>query len=135
MVLEFLKKHHIAVIATVNSLSVPEAATVGFTINDNFEIHIATYDLSRKLHNMEKNSKVALVIGWDQGKTVQLEGEASEVTDSEVIKEIEWVELEKMPTVAKYIKPEHAVFLKIIPKWLKYSDFSTDPWQIEELRF
>ncbi len=78
---------------------------------------------------------VALVVGWDHGKTVQIEGEAEEITDPKQIKEIEWTELEKMPTVGKYIHPERAVFFKIVPKWMRYSDFSTEPWEREELEF
>lgn len=134
-ILDFIRQHKVAVLATVNSSALPEASALAFMIKDDFEIHIATYDSSRKFHNLKRNPKVALVIGWDHGKTVQIEGEAIEVTDPEEIKDMEWSDLEKMPTVAKYIKPERAVFLKIKPKWLKYSDFSTEPWQIEELRF
>ncbi|MFI5205339.1 MAG: pyridoxamine 5'-phosphate oxidase family protein [Candidatus Paceibacterales bacterium] len=134
-ILEFIKQHHIAAIATVNSYSLPEASIVGFAVRHDFTIHIATYDSSRKFLNLKRNPRVALVVGWEHGKTVQIEGHAEQITDPEEIKDIEWTDLEKMPTVAKYIKPDRAVFLKIIPKWLKYSDFSTEPWKIEELRF
>lgn len=135
MILEFMKQHRLAVISTVSPLSLPESAVVGIAVKDDFELHIATFAQSRKLFNIKQNSQVALVIGWEHGKTVQVEGRAEELTDPAEIKEIEWEELGNMPTVAKYIKKEHVVFLKIKPKWLKYSDFSTEPWQIEELRF
>lgn len=135
MIYDFIKKHNTAVISTVNPLALPESSVVGFYIKEDFEIHIATYDSSRKFMNIKRNPRVALVIGWEQGKTVQLEGAAVQITDPDEIKELEWHEMEKMPTVAKYIKPHRAVFLRIIPKWLKYSNFSTEPWQIEELRF
>lgn len=132
---DFIKEHHLAVISTVNTQSLPEAAIIAFSIKQDFEIYIATFDSSRKVANIKRNPRVALVIGWEHGKTVQLEGEAKQVEDSEEIKEIEWGALEKMPTIVKYIKPERAVFFKIIPKWLRYSDFSSEPWVREELKF
>ena len=132
---DFIKQHHISVLATVNSSALPEAAVVGFAINQDFEIYIATYDSSRKYANLKKNPKVAMVVGWEHGKTVQIEGEATHITDSEKINEVTIGMLEKMPTVAKYISPERAAYFKITPKWMRYSDLSTEPWQREELKF
>ena len=134
-IFDFIKQHHIAVISTVNSSALPEASVVGFGIDQNFEIYVATYDSSRKFANIKKNPRVAMVIGWEHGKTVQIEGEAEHITDSEKINEISMGVLEKMPTIAKYVKPERVVFLKITPKWLKYSDISGEPWVREELKF
>ncbi len=138
IVFDFIKQHHLAVLSTVSGDMLPEASVVGFDIeqkNADFEIRFVTFDSSRKHANLKRNPRVAMVIGWDHGKTIQIEGEAFEVTDSEDVKEIEWKNLEKMPTVAKYINPERAVFYKIIPKSLRYSDYSTEPWQRIELKF
>lgn len=137
-IFDFIKDHRLAVMSTVNSSALPEASAVGFSfkhVGDSFEIHIATYDSSRKYANLKRNPRVALVVGWEHGKTAQIEGVAEEVTNPEEIKEIEWADLEKMPTVAKYISPDQVVFFKISPVWMRYSNFSVEPWERIEFKF
>jgi general stress protein 26 len=138
IIYEFIKQHHLAAMGTVNQQALPEVSVIGYVfkqIGEDFEIHVATYDSSRKYANLKRNPRVALAIGWESGKTVQIEGEAVKISDAEEIKELVWSDLGKMPTVAKYIKPERVVFFKIKPTWLRYSDFSTEPWDRHELRF
>ena len=136
---EFVKEHHLAVISTVNGQALPEASVVGIFVkkleHEDFEIHIATYDSSRKAFNIKRNPRVALVIGWEHGKTVQIEGVAEEITGLDEKDKVKWEEYPHMPTLAKHIKQEHAVMLKITPKWVKYSNLSTEPWEIEELAY
>ena len=75
----FLKAHKLAVMATVSGDCVPQAAAVGFVVNQDLELVISSFYNSRKYENIKKNPRVALVIGWEKGKTVQYEGVAVEV--------------------------------------------------------
>jgi hypothetical protein len=77
---------------------------------------------------------VALVIGWDKGKTVQYEGTAEELSGAE-LEECIRIHLAKIPSAAKYVGQDEEVFFKVKPRWIKFSDLSRDPWDILEIKF
>src|SRR3954452_5068403 len=61
--LEFLRRHRLAVQASVSAAGGPQAAVVGFAATDSFEIVCDTLDSTRKVRNLRQNNRVALVIG------------------------------------------------------------------------
>ena len=134
-ILDFIKRHHIGVLSTVNQKHLPQAAVVGFAENEKFEIFFGTFTDSRKFQNLVRNAHVAMVIGWEEGKTVQLEGLAQEITHKDEIENITKIQLAKIPSAAKYVKLSHEAFFKIQPSWIRYSDLSVDPWHICEINF
>lgn len=134
MVNDFIKEHNIAVISTVTHDFLPESAVMGIYPGENFEIFFGTLKDSRKYQNLIKNPRVALVIGWDQGRTIQYEGEVVEIS-GDALKEFEKTSMATMPTAAKYTSDQNAAFFKIIPKWIKYTNASVDPWDEAEIKF
>lgn len=131
---DFIKEQELAVISTATSDNLPQAAVVGIYAGDNFELFFGTYKSSRKYASLKKNPRVALVIGWDKGRTVQYEGEARELTGN-AVEEFEKAHVGTMSSVAKFLPKEEASFYKITPKWIKYTDLSKDPWDIIQIRF
>lgn len=132
---QFLKQHQLAVVSTVNKDAKPEAAVVGFALTSDFNLIFGTFSTSRKYMNLQSNLSVAVVIGWDQGKTVQIEGTVEEITDPKEIDSSIINHLSKIPSVAKFLeKPDERLF-KIKPTWVCYSDLSVDPWDIIEVKF
>ena len=77
---------------------------------------------------------MALVIGWEKGKTVQYEGIAQELPQDEAEKQLE-TSLAKIPSIAKSLALENQVLYKIKPKWIRFSDLSIDPWERFEVKF
>jgi general stress protein 26 len=132
IVSEFIKAHKIAVISTVSSDYLPHSAVVGIYVGKNSELVFGTFKSSRKYQNLKKNSRVSLVIGWDSGKTVQYEGDAEEL-EASAVEKFEKAHLDHMSTAAKYVSKEEAVFFKITPRWIRYTDTSKDPWEIIEI--
>jgi uncharacterized protein YhbP (UPF0306 family) len=133
-IFEFIKSQDLAVISTVTHDFLPQSAVVGISGKENLELIFGTANDSRKYQNLKKNPRVSLVIGWDQGKTVQYEGEVVELSGSDKEEAIN-IHLSKTPSAAKYLSlPQEAIF-KIVPKWVKYSDVSVDPWDVTELKF
>ena len=61
--LVFLRRHRLAVQASVSATGSPQAAVVGFAVTDHFEIVFDTLESSRKARNLRQNSRLALVIG------------------------------------------------------------------------
>lgn len=73
----FLKTHELAVVATSSKSGQPEAATIGYMVDENFNFTFLTKQDSRKVKNILENPKVALVVGAVPGiNTLQIEGEA-----------------------------------------------------------
>jgi hypothetical protein len=70
----FLRQHRLAVEATVAPDGAPQAAVVGFAVSAELEIVFDTLDSTRKLRNLRADARVALVVGWDQEITAQIEG-------------------------------------------------------------
>jgi pyridoxine/pyridoxamine 5'-phosphate oxidase len=131
---EFISQHKLGVLATVTGDALPEAAVVGIAVTNNLEIICSTYDESRKHQNILKNPDVALVIGWEHGKTVQYEGVAT-VLSKEESQEHFRTTFANVPTIAKHLTQNFEVMYKITPKWIRYSDFSRDPWDQFEVTF
>src|SRR5829696_4738999 len=77
-----LGKSRMAVEATAGPTGAPQAAVVGITVTDRLEIVFDTLATSRKLQNLRREPRVALVI-WDGAWTVQLEGTADEPTGAD----------------------------------------------------
>lgn len=130
----FIKEHRLAVLATVNADFLPEAAVVGFSVNEHLHLNFGTFRTSRKYQNLQKNPRVALVIGWEKGKTVQYEGVARELEGKEreeAIKE----HLKTAPSAAKYVSDPDEAYFEVKPLYVKYSDLSSDPWETFEFRF
>lgn len=73
-VLDFIKKHRLAVLSTVNSNNKPESAVLEFGETDDFEIIFDTFSSTRKYKNLKQNNNVSLVIGWDENITIQYGG-------------------------------------------------------------
>jgi pyridoxine/pyridoxamine 5'-phosphate oxidase len=129
---QFLRQHKFAVIATSSPGNQPEAAVIGIAVTEELEVVFDTLNSSRKYQNLVHNAKVALVIRWDNETTVQLEGEAIELTGAETnhYKETYFSvfpdgrqRAETWPGLVHFV---------VKPSWLRYSNFSEPP-VIEEI--
>lgn len=123
---QFLSQFDDCVLATVDDISQPEAATVGYTVDENFKIMFATNIGTRKAVNLKTNQKVALVVGFDGPKTVQIEGVA-EVVDKEEHKSRISIHLEKIPGAKEFADKEGQTYYLITPTWLRFTDYTQSP--------
>lgn len=122
---EFLNSHQTCVLASVNIDGQPQAATVGFSHDDNFQVLIATNQSSRKYANIINNHKVAIVVGFEGAVTVQYEGLAEEKTAEELGEKLE-KHYQKVPGAKKFSSEEGQTYFLITPTWLRYYDLATD---------
>jgi pyridoxine/pyridoxamine 5'-phosphate oxidase len=75
-VFAYLATKRLAVLATIHPWGAPEAALIGFALTPERRLVFDTSRTSRKSFNMRTRPEIALVIGWDDEITVQLEGSA-----------------------------------------------------------
>ncbi len=82
--LEFLRAQQWAVEASVTGQGGPQAAAIGVAISEELELVFDTLGASRKARNLRTNPNIALVVGWDDGQTAQIEGIVDEPTGAEL---------------------------------------------------
>lgn len=85
-ILAFLRKHSLAVLATADMKGKPQAAVVEFTELDDLTIIIDTFSHSRKYQNLQQNDQVAIVIGWDNNVTLQIDATAHELKGEDLLR-------------------------------------------------
>ncbi len=134
LILNFIKRHDIGVLATITPDGMPEAAVIEFAETDDLELIFDTFMTYRKYANIKNNQNVAFVIGWDENITVQYEGMAQELFGEELAK-YKQIYFTKNPDAKKWQQFEEIVYFKIIPKWIRYRDGNTDPMDISEISF
>jgi general stress protein 26 len=132
--LAFLRRQRLAVQASVSDASTAQAAVVGFAVTDAFEIIFDTLGSTRKMQNLRRNPRIALVIGGvvdGDERTVQYEGIADEPTGEE---------LERAKTAYYAVFPDGPdrlswpglTYVRVRPTWIRYSNFSASPPEIVE---
>jgi hypothetical protein len=130
---DFLRGHRLAVQASLGPSGAPQAAVVGIAVSDRLEIVFDTVTASRKYQNLSRDPRVALVIGWDEEKTAQLEGEVDFPTDSELdrVREIYFA---AHPDGRDRLSWPGIVHVRLRPTWIRLSDFNQDPARADRHR-
>ena len=133
-ILGFIKTHQLAVVSSVSGNGEPQAAVVEFGELEDLTIIIDTLTTSRKYKNLQLNKNVAIVIGWDNNITVQIDAVAVELAGGElaVAKQAYFA---KNSRAKKWEPRPDIAYFALKPKRLRYSDVGKEPWRIEELNF
>lgn len=127
-----LRRHRLAVQASISPGGGPQAAVVGFGVGDELEIVFDTTDATRKHRNLGLDPRIALVIGWDDAVTIQIEGTASfpEGPELERVREIYFA---AYPDGRDRLAWPGITHVLVRPTWVRVSDFGVDPPSIVEL--
>jgi general stress protein 26 len=120
--LQFLRRHRYAVQASTAADGAPQAAVVGIAVTDRLEVVFDTLGTSRKARNLRREPRVALVVGWDEEQTLQLEGIADEPTGDE-LQHLKRVYLAVFPDGTEREQWPDITYVRIRITWARYSDF------------
>ncbi len=110
---------------------------VGYGVSDDLEIVFDTLGTTRKAANLRRDPRSAVVVGWDDEQTVQIEGLADEPTGAELAR------LKRVYFAAYPDGPEREAwagitYVRVRPMWARYSDFRPGggvvEWSEAELR-
>ncbi len=132
-VFDIAKRKRFLVVSTVNESGAPEAALMGFALTQAKEIVFDTLSTSRKAVNLARNPAAALVIGWDDNISLQIEGPArrpvgEDLASAKAAYFREWPDgraRENWPDIA---------YVVVKPKWIRYSNYGAGPPIVEEFR-
>ncbi len=126
----FPQKHRLGIQSSVSPTGEPQAAVVGIAITPELEIVFDTVDSTRQCRNLRANPKIALVIGWDDEVTVQIEGIADEPQGAERDRILETY-FAVYSDGQDRLKWAGITHIRVRPTWIRYSDFRV-PQQIVE---
>ncbi len=128
----FLRRYKLCIEATVNPEGAPQAAVVGYAVSDELEIVFDTLAATRKYANLVQGPQIALVIGWDDAITAQIEGVADFPTGEE-LERIKQCYFAVYPDGRDRLAWPGITHVRVKPTWVRYSDFTQDPPRIVEL--
>jgi pyridoxine/pyridoxamine 5'-phosphate oxidase len=129
-VLEFLRSKRLGVIATADPSGAPEAALVGFAVATDGRLIFDTSANSRKAANLAGRPEVAMVVGWDDDITVQIEGVARRASGGDLATAKAAYFAVWPDGRARETWPDIA-YIVVTPHWLRYSDFSTGAQSVD----
>ncbi|MET7617084.1 pyridoxamine 5'-phosphate oxidase family protein [Streptomyces sp. NPDC005408] len=128
----FLRRYKLAVQSTVSPDGAPQAAVVGYAVSDDLEIVFDTVETTRKWLNLRADPRIALVVGWDDAVTAQIEGVADFPTGAE-LERIQACYFSVYPDGRDRLSWPGITHVRVRPSWVRYSDFTQDPPHIVEL--
>ena len=127
----FLRRHRLAVQCSVAPEGEPQAAVVGFAVSDALEIVFDTVDTTRKYRNLRADPRIALVIGWDDAITAQIEGVA-DFPEGRELQRIRECYFDAYPDGRDRLAWPGITHVRVLPRWVRYSDFTREPPLIVE---
>ena len=128
----FIRRHRYAVESSVSPARGPQAAVVGIAVSDDLELVFDTLASTRKVENLRRAGRIALVIGWDEEQTVQLEGTADEPTGP-ALEALQRVYFAAFPDGPTRLTWPGITYFRVRPTWVRYSDFRGPAPRIVEL--
>jgi pyridoxine/pyridoxamine 5'-phosphate oxidase len=125
-VLGIVRRKRLAVVSTVHDSGAPESALVGFAMTQANEIVFDTLGSSRKAVNIARRPAAALVVGWEDDITVQIEGDArrpegDDLANAKAAYYREWPDgraRENWPDIA---------YIVVKPRWMRYACYAGAP--------
>lgn len=130
---DFVRRHRWAVQASVDASGSPQAAVIGVAVTDAFELVFDTLGTSRKCRNLRQTPRIALVVGWDEAQTLQLEGIADEPSGDELAR-IKQAYFATFPDGREREGLEAITYFRVRPTWSRLSDFRDREPRIVEMR-
>ncbi len=130
--IEFIRGQRLAVIASAGPGGAPQAAVVGVAVTDALEVVFDTLGSTRKAQNLRRDRSAALVIGWDDEQTLQLEGAADEPV-GEALERLKACYFQAFPDGRARLAWPGITYFRVRPTWGRWSDFRTSSARIIEL--
>jgi pyridoxine/pyridoxamine 5'-phosphate oxidase len=129
----FMQQRPLAVVSSVTPDGRPEAALVNIAVTKDLEAIFDSTDAARKCTNLRRDPHIALVIGWDDARTLQIEGIADEPKGSE-LEALKEVYFAAHPSGRNRAGWPGLTYFRVRPRWARFSNYFR-PRQIDEITF
>jgi len=139
--LEFLTSKKTGVLSTLSKGDEPRARLVYFSSDDSFNIYFLTFANTRKAEDLKAHPKAAFTVADEETpRTLQIEGDAADITNSPVDDAIIETLFDRLQMNAKYYAPiarfdrSDVRFYRLTPTWVRFGNF-TDGHSTSEVLF
>ena len=127
-IVNYLSKRKFLTLATTTQKGEPLTHPIAY-VNKGATLYFSTGTHTRKYKNIQENPNVAYSVydpteHLDEVISVQMEGEATLVTDREETKEIMEMLKQKFPFMADMTKDPDSIVIKISPKLCHFTDYT-----------
>jgi pyridoxine/pyridoxamine 5'-phosphate oxidase len=131
-ILEYLRAHRLAVVSSLSASGGPQSALVGVAVTDALEIVFDTISTSRKHANLAADPRAAVTFSGPGEQTLQYEGRAIGVDlDDEVDRHYRETYYAAWPECRPHRAWPNIAYWRIVPAWIRYSDYDRGPLFIE----
>ena len=128
---EFLAGCKLGVLGTIGTDDRPQSSLIGIATTGELQIIFDTLKTTRKYRNLIARPACSLAIGWTGEQTVQYEGDATELTASE-LERYQEIYFEKWPECRSHLSWTGITYFLVRPRWIRFSDFDQRPPFIRE---
>ncbi|MFD1827896.1 pyridoxamine 5'-phosphate oxidase family protein [Mumia zhuanghuii] len=128
----YVRARRDGVVTTVGPGGAPQAAYVELTMTARGEVVFDARAASRKVANLRRDPRVALVVGGSDGTTLQGEGEADVPTGHDRARCVE-AYVADLPQYEASLSVSGIVLLRIRLTWARHADHRADPAVIEDI--
>jgi hypothetical protein len=130
----FVKDRRHAVIATASNDGVPEAALINIAVTPDLEIVFETTSGTRKYANLMRNPRVCLVIGWEDDRTLQLDGFVDVLPEGREYERLKAFYVSAFPQKSSHEYWPGNDYYRVRPRWARLSNYNF-PRKVEEFSF
>ena len=113
-----LYKSDLCTLATASLQGKPEAATVQYYADENYNLYFESFPSYRKYQNITSNPRASVVITSPDMKTVQMDGAISQLSGSDA----DWAKqkiIERHGKGVGYLFAPDVRFFKFEPHWIR----------------
>ncbi len=132
--IDFVRARGLGVIASRGPNGSPQAALVGIAATDQGELVFDCSRGSRKFANIERAPSIALVVGWDDEITVQIEGHG-DVLSGVDLERCKAEYFEQYPDGQDRAESPEIAHVRVTPRWVRYADYRPDTFGSSETDF
>ncbi len=128
----YMRRHKLAVVATIGPDGGPQSALVGVGSTEALEIVFDTLSTTRKHRNLLHDSRIAVTFSGPDEQTLQYQGLAVPVSltgaADEVYREAYYA---AWPDGRERTHWQNLVYWRVVPRWARYSDYDRGPLIVE----
>jgi len=122
----FMRSHRLAVISTTHPTGGPQAALIGYAFDRSIGLVFDTAASSRKARNLRSRPVAAIVIGWDDETTLQMEGSATEPA-GDALDQAKTAYFDIWPDGRTRETWQDITYFVVRPHWIRFSRYLDPP--------
>lgn len=119
---DYVRMQRDGVVATVGPDGAPQAAYLSLAATDRGELVFDARPESRKVANLHRDARIAVVVGGRDGTTLQCEGVA-DVLDGDDLVRCSAAYVDAFPEFAASVRSGDVVVIRVRLGWARFGDF------------